>query len=46
MPNAAGQRKQPRTPAHLRRRNIALAVVLAALAVGFYVGFFIVVSSN
>lgn len=44
MPNEVGQHKQP--PRALRRRNIALAVVLAGLAVGFYVAFFIVVSSN
>lgn len=30
----------------LRRRNIALAVVLGGLAVGFYVAFFVVVGSN
>jgi hypothetical protein len=43
MSDDAGQHKQQRA---LRRRNIALAVVLAGLAVGFYLAFFVVVSSN
>jgi len=30
----------------LRRRNIALAVVLGGLAVGFYVAFFVVVGNS
>lgn len=42
MSDDAGHRQQRA----LRRRNIALAVVLAGLAVGFYVAFFVVVSSH
>lgn len=30
----------------LRRRNILLAVVLGLLALGFYVGFYVIVGSN
>lgn len=36
----------PDYPQRNRRRNIVLALVLAAVAVGFYVAFFIVMGSG
>lgn len=43
MPNAPDNKDEKRTA---RRRNIALALVLAALALGFYVAMFLVVGSR